>query len=106
MLKSFWILKKVNSSSYKKEGPYTIDKIKNFLIRGYCSDKDFAWQPGFEEWKRLSLIKNLSTHPGHTMEDTLIQQARKYQTQTPKNIEYLSSYNEDFDLFKVTNNFF
>ncbi len=73
---------------WKKQGPFSLTQVKGFLKTGLCSDKDFIWRPGFKEWARISLRKEFSTHPGHTLEDILIQQNRKYQVQKPRNIRY------------------
>ena len=87
-----WILKKEENNSWKPTGPYYGKELIGFLQSGFCSDKDFIWKPGFKEWKRISLVKGLSAHPGHVMEDILIQQGRKYQVQRPRNVRYLPSH--------------
>ena len=85
----FWILKQNGKKFLKPQGPYTQDQVANLLKSGVCSDRDFVWTPGFKGWKKISLMEEFATHPGHTIEDILLQQAQKYQahqTQKPKSL--------------------
>ena len=88
-----WILRK-NHNKWKTSGPYYGHELIQFLQSGLCSNQDFMWKPGFKEWKRISLVKGVSTHPGHIMEDILIQQSKKYQIQKPRHVRYLPAYSK------------
>ena len=100
-----WILLKKSSEkkSFRQKGPYSTRQVCRFLEMGLCFSWDFIWTKGFKEWKRISLVSELSTHPGHTIEDILTQQNRQYKDKKAKMVRYSPSrsFLDWFELKKV-----
>ena len=76
----------------EKHGPYSIDRVVEFIRKGECMMSGLAWREGMADWKPIHLIKDI-------VEAALPPEPKDGQHQNaPLNLGYQSTGNASIQL--------